>query len=356
MTTDLELAPPHPAADGPGPGEAFTDHMVVMDWTEADGWSAPRLSRLANLSLHPGTLGLHYGQVVFEGLKAHRRADGTVGVWRPHDHALRFRSSCRRMAMPELPEDAFTAAAHQLVRADEGFLPADGSRSLYLRPLMFGSDASLMLRPSRSYRFLMMAFVTGGFFGDRAEPVAVHVSRDHVRAVPGGTGAVKVAGNYAPTFLAQRAAEAAGCRQVVWLDAVERRWVEELGGMNLFLVRGRGEGAEVVTPELTQTLLPGVTRSTLLTLAGRLGHRVVEERIPLDRWREECEAGTVTEAFACGTWAVVTPVGRVRDGDGGWTVGDGRPGPVTTALHRLLTGLHHGLVPDEDGWFHPSAR
>ncbi|MEV5606490.1 branched-chain amino acid aminotransferase [Streptomyces sp. NPDC052299] len=340
----------------PGHGEAFTEHMISMDWTEGEGWSAPEITPLRNLSIHPGMIGLHYGQVAFEGLKAHRRADGAMGVWRPGDHALRFQRSCRRMAMPELPVEAFVAAIDQLIDADEGSLSTDPSHSIYIRPMMFGTDTSLMLRPSRTYRFLLMAFVAGGFFGDDVESVSVLVSHEYSRAFPGGTGNVKVAGNYAPSFLAQREAEAAGCQQVVWLDALEGRYLEEMGGMNMFLVRGRGADAEVVTPRLTGTLLPGITRDTMLTLARRLGYRAGEERISLEQWRAECASGTITEVFACGTAAVVTPVGRVHDRDGDWTIADGRPGEVTMALRKGLTDLHHGQVDDPNGWLHPCTR
>jgi branched-chain amino acid aminotransferase len=348
MTTTTEPATGRPgtAVTDPGHGESFTEHMVVMDWSEERGWTRPELTGLRNLSIHPGMIGLHYGQVAFEGLKAHRRADGTMGVWRPADHALRFQRSCRRLAMPELPVDVFLSVVDQLVGIDQGALSEDPAHSIYLRPLMFATDTTLMLGPSRTYRFLLMAFVAGGFFGDSVESVAVHVSRDFSRAFPGGTGDVKVAGNYAPSFLAQRRAEAAQCGQVVWLDARERRYIEELGGMNLFLVRGD----QVVTPRLTGTVLPGITRDTILTLALRLGCATSEERVSLDRWRAECASGAVTETFACGTAAVVTPVGRVRDADGDFTIADGRPGPVTLSLRKALTDLHHGLAEDPDGW------
>ncbi len=314
---------------------------------------------MQNLSLHPATIGLHYGQVAFEGLKAHRQADGNVAVFRPLDHARRFQRSTSRLAMPEMPEELFLRAVDEVIAADESWLSDDPSHSLYIRPFMFATDVSLMLRPSVEYRFLLMAFLAGGFFGDQVETVSVLISRDYSRAMAGGTGDVKIAGNYAPSFLAQRQAQEAGCAQVVWLDQAERRWVEEMGGMNLFFVRGSGPGAQVVTPELTGTLLPGVTRDTLLTLASRLGYTPSQERISVEQWRSECEQGLITEVFACGTAAVVTPVTKVCDTlDGDWTIGDGTAGPVTKAFRRTLVDLHHGLVPDLDGWLHkvPAGR
>ncbi|MEY9872697.1 branched-chain amino acid aminotransferase [Streptacidiphilus sp. MAP12-33] len=337
----------------PGHGESFTAHMVSAEWSEETGWTALDLVPLADLTIHPGMIGLHYGQVAFEGLKAHRRMDGAMGVFRPRDHAARFQRSCRRLAIPELPEETFVEALDLLISADQGHLSDDPSHSIYIRPIIFATDTSLMLRPSRTYRFLLMAFVAGGFFGEDVESVSVWISRQFVRAFPGGTGDVKIAGNYAPSFLAQRAAEAAGCAQAVWLDAHERRYVEEMGGMNMFLVRGTGADAQVITPQLTGTLLPGVTRRTILALAERLGHSVAEEKLTVDQWREECASGSITEVFACGTAAVVTPVGRVVDGDSGWTIGDeGRPGPVTLSLRQALIGLHHGETPDPEGWLH----
>jgi branched-chain amino acid aminotransferase len=342
-----------PAAASPGHGNAFTDHMVSMSWTQAAGWHDSRLRPLDHIPMHPAMIGLHYGQVVFEGMKAHRRADGSVAVFRPRENARRFQRSARRLAMPELPEEDFLRSVERLVAADQAALSDNPEHSLYLRPLMFATEPNLMLRPSNEYLYLLMAFVAGGFFGDTLEPVSVWVSHEHSRAMPGGTGDVKCAANYGPSFLAQRLAQQAGCQQVVWLDSVERRWVEELGGMNLFFVRGRGSGAEVVTPTLTGTMLPGVTRDSLLVLASRLGYRPAEERVSLDQWRDECAAGHITEVFACGTAAVVTPVGRVCDAGGDWTIGDGAAGPVTMHLRQHLLDLQHGLAPDPDGWMHP---
>jgi branched-chain amino acid aminotransferase len=333
-------------------GSAFTAHMISATWRAGTGWSPLETVAMADIPMHPGTIGLHYGQVVFEGLKAHRQPDGSMAVFRPVENARRFQRSARRLAMPELPEQTFLSAVEEIVCADERMLPDDPSLSLYLRPLMFASEANLMLRPAKEYRFLMMAFIAGGFFGDTVEAVRVLVNRAYPRAFPGGTGDVKCAANYAGAFLAQREAEEAGCRQVVWLDAAERRWVEELGGMNLFFVRDD----HVVTPRLTGTLLPGVTRKTLLTLADTLGHPASEEQISLDQWRAECGSGTITETFACGTAAVVTPVGGVVDGEDGWRVGDGTPGPVTMRLRRALLDLHQGRLADPCGWMYPIAR
>ncbi|MFJ9927485.1 branched-chain amino acid aminotransferase [Streptomyces misionensis] len=337
---------------GHGFGERFTDHMVLLEWTAEHGWAGrPRLLPHGDLAFSPAMAGLHYGQVVFEGLKAHRRADGTLATFRPDAHAHRFRQSARRLAMPELPEELFLEAVDAYVGADGAALPTDDpTLSLYLRPVLFASEPCLALRPARAFTFLLLGFVTSGFFSDRPDPVSVLVSREFSRAAPGGTGQAKCAGNYAGAFLAQRAAADAGCHQVVWLDPVERRWVEEMGGMNLFFVRGTGPTAEVVTPPLTGTLLPGVTRDSLLTLAARRGYTVREERVSVEQWRAQSASGLVTETFACGTAALVTPVGEVCDGTDRWTIGGGKPGSLTLEMRDALSDLHQGRVSDPHGW------
>ncbi len=316
MTSLLE-----PTHTNPGHGDAFTAHMYSLDYSPTEGWHDGQLLPLANLALHPGTIGLHYAQVIFEGMKAFRQADGSTAVFRPFENARRFQRSAARMAMPCLPADLYVHGVDQVVAADQGELSDDPEHSIYLRPLMFGTDANLMLRPSNDYRFLVMAFVAGGFFGDQVQPVSVLISREHSRAMPGGTGDVKCAANYGPSFVAQQAAQAAGCQQVVWLDSVERRWVEEMGGMNLFFVRGTGPDAEINTTPLTGTLLPGVTRDSLMKLAGRLGYRTAERPISVDQWRADCADGRVTEVFACD-------------------------------LRRTLVDMQHGRLADPDGWLH----
>lgn len=334
----------------PGFGEVFTEHMVTTSWDADAGWHDLGLLPYGTLPMDPAMVGLHYGQVVFEGLKAYRRADDSIALFRPDMYARRFGRSARRLAMPPLPEESFIEAAEMLVRKDGAMLPDDPAVSLYLRPIMFASEARLALRPAREYMFLLIACVTGGFFGNLVEPVSVMVSRSYSRAAPGGTGTSKCAGNYAASYAAQVEAEEVGCQQVVWLDAVERRWIEELGATNVFFVRGRGRGAQVSTPELTGTILAGVTRDSILTIAADLGYCPVEEKVSPDQWREECRVGVITESFACGTAAVVTPVGKVRDCGGDWTIGDGNPGPVTLELREALVGLHHGSRADSHGW------
>ncbi|WP_436798831.1 branched-chain amino acid aminotransferase [Micromonospora profundi] len=319
-----------------GFGDAFTSSMATALWHEDTGWSELDFSPRRPLVVDPAMVSLHYGQVVFEGLKAYRLPDGRMGVFRADAYGRRMQRSASRFAMPQPPVDLFVAAVTGLAARDASWLPDDPSAALYLRPILVATDASLALRPSRNYAFMVIAFVTGGFFSDEPEPITVKVERKYVRAVRGGTGAAKCAGNYAPTYLVQSAAAAEGAHQVVWLDAVERRYVEELGGMNLFFVHGSGSGAVITTPPLSDSILPGITRDTLLQIAQDLGYRVQEAPIDVARWREGSVSGEITETFACGTAATVTPVGTVLDGDGPWKVGSGVAGPVSLRLRAEL--------------------
>jgi branched-chain amino acid aminotransferase len=331
-------------------GTEFTPHMVTATWSADRGWSAPELADRKPVPMDLTAVGLHYGQSVFEGLKAYRQPDGDVAIFRPHAHAARMRQSAARLAMPEPPEELFLGALDLLVRADRGSLPDDPSLSMYLRPLLIATEPTLALRPANEFLFVVLAFVTKAYFGGRVDPVSVWVSTEYSRAVPGGTGAAKYTGNYAPTFAAQTEAASHGCGQVVWLDAVERRWIEELGGMNLFFVRRDGT---ITTPPLSGTLLPGVTRDSLLALAPELGHPVIEEPIALEDWRAGCLDGSIAETLACGTAAIVTPIGEVKTADGTWTIGDGTTGPVAKKLYEALQAQHKGLAADDRGWRFP---
>ncbi|GAA3852884.1 branched-chain amino acid aminotransferase [Streptomyces sedi] len=337
----------------PGFGRHFTDHMVTIRWTEGRGWHDARLQPYAPLSMDPASMVLHYSQEIFEGLKAYRQADGSVAVFRPEANGERFQRSARRLAMPELPVETFVEAIDVLVRQDQAWVPSGGEQSLYLRPFMIASEVGLGInRPANEYLFMVIASPAGAYFPRGIKPVSVWLSKDYVRAAPGGTGEAKTGGNYAGAFLAQAEATRNGCDQVVWLDAVERRWVEEMGGMNLYFVRGEGPDAEIVTPQLTGTLLPGITRDSLLRIASDLGHTTGEVKISTDDWRQGNADGTLSEVFACGTAAVITPVGSVRSAEGDWTVGDGQPGPITQRLRAELLGIQTGQRPDPYGWMH----
>ncbi|SEL86403.1 branched chain amino acid aminotransferase apoenzyme [Blastococcus sp. DSM 46786] len=336
----------------PGFGRYFTDHMFVARYQVGRGWYDARLTQYGPLPMDPGTAALHYAQSIFEGLKAYAQPDGSVATFRPEANAARFVRSAERLAMPPVPEHAFLAAVDALVDADRDWVPTGPDQTLYLRPYQLASESFLGVRPAHEYLFLVIASPAGAYFPRGVHPVSVFVSEDYVRAAPGGTGDVKCAGNYAASLRPQQQASELGCDQVVYLDAVERRSIEELGGMNLFFVLGSGEDAELVTPELSGTLLPGITRDSLITVARELGHRVTERKVTLDEWRSGALDGSITETFACGTAAVITPVGQIRARTGDFTVGDGEPGPVTMRLRETLLDIQHGRVADTHGWLH----
>jgi branched-chain amino acid aminotransferase len=355
--TDLDLAierteTPRDPADvlaDPGFGRHFTDHMASARWTREGGWGEARIRPYAPLSFDPATSFLHYGQAIFEGFKAYRHPDGSVHTFRPERNAARFARSAARLALPELPPEWFVGLADELIRTDREWVPAGGESSLYLRPFMLGTEVGLGVRPSGEALFLVIASPAGSYFAGGVKPVSIWLSEEYVRAAPGGTGAAKSAGNYAASLIAQQEAIANGCEQVAFVDAVERRWVEELGGMNLFFVH---EGGLVVTPELTGTILEGVTRDTILTLAGELGHKVEERRVDIEEWQDGVRDGSVTEVFACGTAAVVTPVGALRWRGGEAVTGDGGTGPVTASIRGALLDLQQGRTEDTHGWLH----
>lgn len=360
MTTPtIELKPSsNPLSDAereailvkPGFGRYFTDHMVTIKWTDGRGWHDAQLVPYAPLSIDPANMTLHYGQEIFEGLKAYRQPDGTVATFRPEANAERFQRSANRLAMPELPVETFVAACDALVQQDAAWVPAHGGEeSLYLRPFMIATEVGLGVRPSNEYLFLVIASPAGAYFPGGVKPVSIWLSEDRVRAVPGGMGDAKTGGNYAASLLAQAEAAAKGCDQVAYLDAVEHKWVEELGGMNLYFVYGN----KIVTPALTGSLLAGITRDSLLRLAADLGYEPEESRVSIDQWRDDTANGTLTEVFACGTAAVITPVGVVKSAGGEWTQGDGTPGPVTMRLRERLLDIQRGTAEDTHGWMHP---
>ncbi|GGB20903.1 branched-chain-amino-acid aminotransferase [Sphingomonas metalli] len=330
----------------PGFGRVFTDHMAVIRFSDEKGWHDAHITARAPLPVDPASSVLHYAQEIFEGLKAYRLADGGTALFRPDANARRFQDSARRLAMPELPESLFVESIERLVAADRDWVPG-GEGALYLRPFMFASEVFLGVKPAAEYLYMVIASSVGAYWKGGMRPIAVWVSREHTRAAAGGTGAAKCGGNYAASLIAQKAAIGQGCDQVVFLDAVERRWVEELGGMNLFFVMDDGS---LVTPPLTGTILPGITRDSLIALARDAGLTVREEPYAIDQWRADAASGRLVEAFACGTAAVVTPVGRVVDAEGDFSIGSGGTGQTTQRLHDALTAIQRGAAPDRHGW------
>jgi branched-chain amino acid aminotransferase len=333
----------------PGFGDVFSDHMVTVRWSAEVGWHDAQVGPLAAMSLHPATMALHYGQTIFEGMKAFWRPNGQRALFRPADHARRFNRSARRMAMPTLPEEDFVSALEALLRADSAWVPRSRGHSLYLRPFMIAAETQLGLRPAEEYLFAVI--------GTPARPASVEpkpmrlwAAPEYIRAAPGGTGAAKCGGNYGGAFIAQRQAAANDCDEVVWLDAQDRRYVEEAGGCNLFFVESTTEGPRLRTPPLSGTLLAGVTRDSILRLAGSHGYPVAEEPISLDEWERCCRSGRITETFACGTARAIVPVGHVVSVERDWSVGGGTTGPVTSRLREAMLDIHYGQTPDEFGW------
>lgn len=340
----------------PGFGRIFTEHMVSLSYTEGEGWHSGRLGPYEPLMMDPASSVLHYGQAIFEGFKAyHQPKDGSVRTFRPLENAKRFNNSARRLAMPDLPEELFLEAADLLIRQDRLWVPREIGHSLYLRPFMIGTEAALGVRPSKEYKFLMLASPAGAYFAGGVKPVTVWVTEDYVRAAPGGTGFAKCAGNYAASLLAQRQAHDQGCDQVVWLDAINRKFVEEMGGMNICFVYKEHGRTILVTPKLTGTLLPGITRASLLQLAQDLGYEAEERRLSVDYWEKDLADGRMTEVFACGTAAVIVAVGEVRSAHGDFTIGGSQTGPVTAQLRDTLVAIQRNQAPGPDGWVHKVA-
>lgn len=331
----------------PGFGNFFTDHMFLAEWTPATDWADARVVPYGPLQIDPATAVLHYAQEVFEGLKAYVHEDGSVWLFRPEANAARMQRSAQRLALPELPIDWFLGSIRELVTADRAWAPAGGEKSLYLRPFMFASEVFLGVRPSQHVTYSVIASPAGAYFAGGVEAVSIWLSSEYSRAGAGGTGAAKCGGNYAASLLPQQEASANGCAQVAFLDSTEHKWVEELGGMNLFFVQSDGS---IVTPELSGSILEGITRDSILAIAGDLGHEVVERRVSIDEWRDGTADGSITEVFACGTAAVVTPIGSLK-WDGGEAVsGDGEAGKITTDIRSALVDIQYGRAEDRHGW------
>lgn len=346
---------PHPTSDAdrarlmdsPPFGTVFTDHIAKATWTLDGGWGDHRVEPFADLTLHPAALVLHYGQQVFEGLKAYRWADGSVHLFRPGANAARLAASARRLALPELPAQDFLGSIEALLSVDSAWVPGKPETSLYLRPTLIGTEPCLGVRPSLIVEYMLLASPVGAYFAGGVKPVSIWVAQGFHRAGAGGTGQAKTAGNYAASMLPQQQAQDNGCGQVLFLDAREDKYIEELGGMNVFVVFADGT---VVTPRVTGTILEGVTRDSIIDLLRDSAREVIERDIELEELRAGIARGEIVELFACGTAAVVTPVARLVSPDFDLTVGDGDPGEVTMSVRDRLTGIQYGRRDDTFGW------
>ncbi len=329
-----------------GFGRIFTDHMFMMDYSADKGWHDARIVPFGKISLHPASTVLHYGSEIFEGLKAYRRADGKVQLFRPIENIRRMNRSAERMCLPQIDEEDFMQILLKFVGVEQDWTPSSKGTSLYLRPFMFGNDENLGVHAVHNATFILIASPVGSYYKEGINPVKIMIESEDVRAVRGGTGEAKCGGNYAASNRAGERAERKGYSQVLWLDGVERKYIEEVGAMNvMFKIAG-----EVVTPALTGSILPGVTRKSCVEVLKDKGYKVSERRISVDELEAAMENGTLEEAWGCGTAAVVSPIGELCYKDKTFIVNNGKIGEVTQFLYDTLTGIQWGELEDTYGW------
>ena len=327
-------------------GHIFTDHMFLMNYEEGRGWFDARIVPYGDLTLSPASMVLHYGQEMFEGMKAYPGANGDAYLFRPDMNAKRTNASNKRLCIPELPEEMFCRAVEALVDVDRDWIPTEPGTSLYIRPFIFATDAFLGVAPSKTYLFCIIASPSGAYYESGLAPVKIWIEDEYVRAVKGGMGFAKTGGNYATSLIAQVKAHDDGYSQVLWLDGVERRYIEEVGAMNIFFkINGT-----VVTPMLNGSILPGITRDSVLHLCREMGLPVEERRISVEELVEAARSGALEECFGTGTAAVVSPVGHLRYMDEVLTIGDNKIGALTQKLYDTLTGIQWGTREDPYGW------
>ena len=329
-----------------GFGKVFTDHMFVMDYEYGKGWHNARIVPFERLSIHPASTVLHYGSEIFEGLKAYRTEDGEIRLFRPMENIRRMNASADRMCLPAIDENDFLQALVTFVELEKDFVPHSFGTSLYLRPFMFGNDETLGVHTVHHATFMIIASPSGSYYAEGINPVKIMIESEDVRAVKGGTGAVKCGGNYAASNRAGEKAAQKGYSQVLWLDGIHRKYIEEVGAMNvMFKIDG-----EIVTPELTGSILPGITRKSCIVVLKNMGYKVSERRISIDELIEALQNGKLEEAWGCGTAAVVSPIGRFYYNDNEYDVNDGKIGEVSKKLYDTLTGIQWGKIDDPFGW------
>ena len=333
-------------ANNLGFGKIFTDHMFVMNYEEGKGWFDPRIVPFENISLSPAAMVYHYGQEMFEGLKAYKGDDGKVRLFRPEMNAKRANESNKRLCIPEIPVEDFVQAVSELVKVEQDWIPTAPGTSLYIRPFVIATDEFLGVAPSKTYLFMIIVSPSGAYYASGLAPVGIWIEDEYVRAVKGGIGFAKTGGNYAASLAAQVKAHDDGYSQVLWLDGVERKYIEEVGAMNIFFkINGK-----IVTPMLNGSILPGVTRNSVINLCKHWGMEVEERKISVDELLEAQKNGTLEEVFGTGTAAVISPVGKLRYMDDVMVIGDGNIGPVSQKLYDTVTGIQWGKLPDELGW------
>ena len=329
-----------------GFGKIFTDHMFVMDYSPDKGWHDARIVPYQPFPLEPACVIFHYAQEIFEGLKAYRTADNKIQLFRPECNAQRMQDSADRMCIPKVPVDDFVQAVKTLVEVDKDWVPHSDGASLYIRPFTFATDVGMGVHASKNYTFCIICSPSGAYYAEGIDPVRIYVEDEYIRAAPGLTGFTKCGGNYAASIKAGEMAEQQGFAQVLWLDGVEKKYVEEVGSMNMMFAYGN----KIVTPALNGSILPGITRNSVLTLAGQLGYEVEEKRLAIADIFDDIKSGKLTEAFGTGTAAVISPVGELCWKGEKLTVGDGQIGQVSQKLYDTLTGIQYGKLPDENHW------
>ncbi len=344
-TTTPSVMPPEKSL---GFGKVFTDHMFIMDYSDKRGWHDARIVPFGRISLHPASTVLHYGAEIFEGLKAYRRADGGVQLFRPMENIKRMNRSAERMSLPLLDEKDALQILETFVRLEERFVPKSFGTSLYLRPYIFGNDESLGVHAVHNATFMLIASPSGSYYAEGINPVNIMIESEDVRTVRGGTGYAKCGGNYAASTRAGERAAKMGYSQVLWLDGVERKYIEEVGAMNVMFKIGD----EIVTPKLTGSILPGITRKSCIEVLKDLGYKVSERLLSVEELVSALESGELKEAWGCGTAAVVSPIGKLAYNEKEYVVGNGGIGEVTQRLYDILTGIQWGKIEDKFGWIH----
>ena len=345
MTRSKNLKP-KPDDASLGFGNLFTDHMFNWDYDQQTGWHNPRIEPYASIVMDPATMFLHYGQGVFEGLKAYRTKSGRIQLFRPSENIKRLNRSCRRLCIPEVDEDFALKALKQVVAMEKDWVPGAPETSLYIRPTIIAMDSFLGLRASHTYRYFIILSPVGAYYPEGFNPVKILVTSEYVRAVRGGIGEAKTAGNYAASFLAEELAHAAGYTQVLWLDGVEQKYLEEVGSMNIFFVIDN----EIVTPELNGSILPGITRKSVIALAEHWNEKVSERKIGIDELMQAHAAGRLKEVFGAGTAAVISPVGQIKYKDQIITINNNQTGPIAQKYYKAITDIQYGRAEDPMGW------
>lgn len=347
--TKAETLKSHPDDSNLGFGTIFTDHMFNMDYSPEKGWHNARIEPYQPFTLYPATMVLHYGQAIFEGMKAYRTESGDVQLFRPKENFKRFQRSGHMLCMPEFDEEFALEALIKLLEIEKDWVPSAPGTSLYIRPTIIATDAYIGLRSSNTYRFFMILSPVGAYYPEGFDPVKIWVTTDYVRAVRGGVGEAKTAGNYAASLYATELAHKDGYTQVLWLDGVELKYIEEVGSMNIFFIIGD----ELITPKLNGSILSGITRDSVITMAKSWGIKVVERRISIDEVYESHRTGELKEVFGSGTAAVISPVGQIKYNNNEIVISEGKVGPIASRMFNELMDIQYGKAEDPFDWIHP---